>query len=198
MINLFEKENNNSGYGENEMNETDIFVESNELRPRRRKISRLIEEPEDYDEGVVGNNSNSEVVDSLSADRPSRRKDGLSIRKGVNFFKDLDVSDEIPEDLTEIKKEEVVLDAVKEYKEVQKRLKESRTSKEFYEVGRSKGRVEGMIEGFILACMNNGIDLEIISKKLVLTFNLDKRDAEDYIRSFYETRNIDFEEASYE
>lgn len=116
----------------------------------------------------------------------------------MNLFEDLDVSDEIPEDLNEVKKEEVVLDAMKTYREIQRKLKESRTSKEFYEVGRSQGRVEGMIEGFILACMNNGVDLEVISKKLVLTFNLDKKDAEDYLRSFYETRNIDFEEVSYE
>ena len=32
--------------------------------------------------------------------------------------------------------------------------------------------------------------VEVISKKLVLTFNLDKKDAEDYLRSFYETRNF--------
>lgn len=198
MINLFEKKTGESGYDEIEMNETDIFVDSGELRPRRRRVSRVIKEPEDYEEEVMKSESSNRDGLPVTLKKPVKQKESQRPRRNMNLFEDLDVSDEIPEDLNEVKKEEVVLDAMKTYREIQRKLKESRTSKEFYEVGRSQGRVEGMIEGFILACMNNGVDLEVISKKLVLTFNLDKKDAEDYLRSFYETRNIDFEEVSYE
>lgn len=198
MVNLFEKKTGDYSHDEIEMNETDIFVDSGELRPRRRRVSRFVEEPEDYEEELTKSESNDRDVLPVPLKKPVRQKESQRLRKDMNLFEDLEVSDEIPEDLNEVKKEEVVLDAMKTYKEIQRRLKESRTSKEFYEVGRSQGRVEGMIEGFILACMNNGVDLEVISKKLVLTFNLDKKDAEAYLRSFYETRNIDFEEVSYE
>lgn len=214
MINLFEKEGE-SGF--DDMNETDIFVDGEGLRPRRRRVSRLVEEPEEYEERAryeepvrsVEPARSEEPVRSVEPVRsdgalpnplkqPVRERESRRPRRDMNLFEDLNMPDEIPEDLGGGKKEEVVLDAMKRYKEVQRRLKESKTSKEFYEVGRSQGQVEGMIEGFILACMNNGVDLEVISKKLVLTFNLNKKDAEDYLRSFYETRNIEFEEVGYE
>ena len=89
----------------------------------------------------------------------------------------------------------VVLDAVKLFKDSDNRLSMAKSNQDFFSVGKEKGRVEGMIEGYIMAMFNVGEDLDSVSKKLVLTFNLTPSDAENHLRQFYAQRNIAFEEA---
>lgn len=96
-------------------------------------------------------------------------------------------SDEYP-------KERVVLDSVGIINETDKKLEHAKTPRDFLNIGIEKGRVEGMIEGYILAMFNNGLDLDTVSRKLILTFNLTKQKSENYLRQFYEKRNINFEE----
>ena len=50
-----------------------------------------------------------------------------------------------------------------------------------------------MIEGYIMAMFNVGMDLDEVSSKLVLTFNLTQQRAEGFLKEFYEKRNITFE-----
>lgn len=91
-------------------------------------------------------------------------------------------------------KERVVLDSVGIINETDKKLEHAKTPRDFLNIGIEKGRVEGMIEGYILAMFNNGLDLDTVSRKLILTFNLTKQKSENYLRQFYEKRNINFEE----
>lgn len=90
-------------------------------------------------------------------------------------------------------RERVVLDAVALLNESEQRLEKAKTPKDFFDVGNDKGRVEGMIEGYIMAMFNQGVDLDSVSKKLVLTFNITSQKAENYLQHFYEKRNIEFE-----
>ena len=90
-------------------------------------------------------------------------------------------------------RERVVLDAVALLNESEQRLEKAKTPKDFFDVGNDKGRVEGMIEGYIMAMFNQGVDLDSVSKKLVLTFNITSQKAENYLQQFYEKRNIEFE-----
>ena len=84
---------------------------------------------------------------------------------------------------------------MKLFKDSDNRLSMAKSNQDFFSVGKEKGRVEGMIEGYIMAMFNVGEDLDSVSKKLVLTFNLTPSDAENHLRQFYAQRNIAFEEA---
>lgn len=94
----------------------------------------------------------------------------------------------------EVHNKRVVLDAIDLSNMTEKRIDRCQSPQDYFEVGRDKGRAEGLIEGYILAMFNNGTDIDSVSKKLVLTFNLTPQSAEDYLREFYTKRNIKFEE----
>lgn len=91
-------------------------------------------------------------------------------------------------------KNRVVLNAVELFKQTENRLSRCKSNQDFLNVGRDRGRVEGMIEGYIMAMFNVGMDLDEVSGKLVLTFNLTQQRAEGFLKEFYEKRNITFEE----
>lgn len=90
----------------------------------------------------------------------------------------------------------VTLDVMSDANKVESLLEVAETKSEVYELGRQKGRAEGLVEGFIQAMFNIGLDLDEISNKLVLTFNITKEKAESYLREYYKTRKITFEEIS--
>lgn len=158
------------------------------LSKREEVSEELVKEFEESQTDIFDGNivsKESELNDLSEVDEDKFMQDLL----GSN---DWSVPDSF-EDKNEPRKH-VVLDAVKKLEETERRLESAKTPKDYFDVGNDKGRVEGMIEGYVMAMFNMGADLDIVSRKMVLTFNLTQVKAEDYLRQFYEKRNIEFEE----
>ena len=122
----------------------------------------------------------------------SENREPEGVNKRILEPNPIQISDS--ESSNEHPKERVVLDLVEIINQTDKKLEHAKTPRDFLNIGIEKGRVEGMIEGYILAMFNNGLDLDTVSRKLILTFNLTKQKSENYLRQFYEKRNINFEE----